>query len=255
VLPLSIRGVQQCVALTPVDGHLRSVAVCGCGFMPLTGVMAHSDRRLPVPGHPGVHVEAAAETDVDAALVADVLGHPGSVVDTGITARSHDVFASLRPWLAFREPALATLLYSGPPDAAEASTVPAVVDFTVRGITRRATPCLPGPAGLAVLDFRSLDARGPVVRDPDDASGEPARGRMLRLTVRGYGEARQQTARLQELIMAWDAASRPGTDRLRIDAYPSGVVPPDTGAIVLPDAGSIVHAAPHNTFVISSSRA
>jgi protein-L-isoaspartate(D-aspartate) O-methyltransferase len=288
VLPLSIRGVQQCVALTPADGHLRSVAVCGCGFMPLTGVMAHSDQRLPVPGHPGVHVEAAAETDVDPALVADVLGHPGSAVDTGITARSQDVFASLRPWLAFREPALATLIYSGPPDAADASAVPAVADFTVRGLTRRATPCLPGPAGLAVLDFRSPDVRGPdvddpdvddpdvddpdvddpdvddpVVRDPRVTSGDPARGRMLRLTVRGYGEARQQTARLQELIMAWDAAGRPGTDHLRIDAYPSGIrlagagrsAPPDAVGIPHAGTGGIVHAAPHTTFVISSSRA
>jgi protein-L-isoaspartate(D-aspartate) O-methyltransferase len=263
VLPLSIRGVQQCVTLTPADGHLRSVAVCGCGFMPLTGAMAHSDQRSPVPGHPGVHVQAAAETDVDAVLVADVLGHPGPAADTGITARPEEVFASLRPWLAFREPALATLIYNGPPDAAEASGVPAVVDFTVRGVTRRAAPCLPGPAGLAVLDFRGLDVHGPVAGDPFVTSGDPDHGRMLRLTVRGYGEARQQTARLQELIMAWDAAGRPGTDQLRIDAYPSGIgqagvggsVSPDTGSIVPPGAGGIVHAARHTTFVISSSRA
>ena len=88
VVPLSIRGVQQCVALAPADGHLRSVAVCGCQFMPLTGAMANGDQRLPVPGHPGVYLQAAAETDVDAALVADVLGHRGPAADTGITARS-----------------------------------------------------------------------------------------------------------------------------------------------------------------------
>jgi hypothetical protein len=70
---------------------------------------------------------------------------------------------------------------------------------------------------------------------------------MLQLTVRGYGDARQQQARLQELIVAWDAAGRPGPDQLRIDAYPSGVMPPDVG--------DIVHVTPHATFVISSSRA
>jgi protein-L-isoaspartate(D-aspartate) O-methyltransferase len=260
VMPLSIRGVQQCVALTPADGHLRSVAVCGCQFMPLTGAMANGDQRLPVPGHPGVHVQAAAETDVDTALVAGALGHPGPAADTGITARSQDVFASLRPWLAFREPALATLTYIGTPDAAEASAVPAVIDLTVRGVTRRASPCLPGPAGLAVLDFSRPDASGPDASGPDGTSGDPARGPMLRLTVRGYGEARQQTARLRELIMAWDAASRPETGRLRIDAYPAGVpqpdtggpVPPDTGGIPPPDAGGLVHVTPHATFVISS---
>jgi protein-L-isoaspartate(D-aspartate) O-methyltransferase len=255
VVPLSIRGVQQCVALAPVDGHLRSVAVCGCQFMPLTGAMANSDQRLPVPGHPGVYLQAAAETALNATLVADILGYRGPAADTGITAPLRDVFASLLPWLAFREPALATLTYSGPPDAADASGVPAVIDFTVRGVTRRATPCLPGPAGLAVLDFSGPDVSGPDLGAPDPGgpgdpgvtSGDPARGPMLQLTVRGYGEARQQQARLKELVEAWDAAGRPGPDQLRIDAYPSGVMPPD--------AGDIVHVTPHATFVISSSRA
>jgi hypothetical protein len=127
----------------------------------------------------------------------------------------------------------------------------------VRGVTRRASPCLPGPAGLAVLDFSDPDFSGPDFSDPDPGApdpsdpsvtrGDPARGRMLQLTVRGYGDARQQQARLKELIVAWDAAGRPGPDQLRIDAYPSGVTPPD--------AGDIVHVTPHAAFVISSSRA
>ena len=254
VVPLSIRGVQQCVALTPADGHLRSVAVCGCQFMPLTGTMANGDQRLPVPGHPGVYLQAAAGTDVDAGLVADVLGHRGPATGTGIAARSRDVFASLRPWLAFREPALATLTYSGPPDAADASGVPAVLDFTVRGVTRRASPCLPGPAGLAVLDFSGPDLGAPDPSDPGVMSGNPDRERMLQLTVGGYGEARQQQARLNELIVAWDAAGRPGPGHFRIDAYPSGVPHRDAGGVVLPHAGDIVHVTPHATFVISSSR-
>ena len=266
VIPLSIRGVQQCVALTPANGHLRSVAVCGCQFMPLTGTMAHGDQRLPVPGHPGVYLQAAGETGADAALIASVLGHQGPATDTGIAARSPDVFASLRPWLAFREPALATLTYSGPPDAAEASGVPPVMDFTVRGVTRRASPCLPGPAGLAVLDFSDPHPSGPDMGAPDPGdpgvtngdpgvtNGDPAHGRMLRLTIRGYGEAQQQQTRLRELIVAWDAAGRPGPDDLRIDAYPSGIPSPDAGRITSPDAGGIVHVTPHATFVISSSR-
>jgi protein-L-isoaspartate(D-aspartate) O-methyltransferase len=237
VVPLSIRGVQQCVAFTPADGQLSSVAVCGCQFMPLTGAMANGDQRLPVPGHPGVYLQAAAGTDVDAALVAGVLGRQGPAAGTGITVRSGDVFDSLRPWLAFREPALATLTYSGPPDAAEASGVPAVIGFTVRGVTRRASPCLPGPAGLALLDFSG----------PGVTSGDPAHGPMLQLTVRGYGGAQRQQARLKELVVAWDAAGRPGPDHLRIDAYPSGVP--------YPGSGDVVHVMPYATFVISSSRA
>jgi protein-L-isoaspartate(D-aspartate) O-methyltransferase len=252
VVPLSIRGVQQCVAFTPADGHLRSVAVCGCQFMPLTGAMANGDQRLPVPGHPGVYLQAAAEADVDAALVAGVLGHQGPAADTGIAVRSGEVFASLRPWLAFREPVLATLTYSGPPDMAEASGVPAVIGFTVRGVTRRASPCLPGPAGLAILDFSGPDLGGPDLGAPDQGdpgvtSGDPPRGPMLQLTVRGYGEAERQQARLRELVMAWDVAGRPGPDDLRIDAYPSGVP--------YPGSGDVVHVTPHATLVVSSSQA
>jgi hypothetical protein len=70
----------------------------------------------------------------------------------------------------------------------------------------------------------------------------------------GHGEARRQQARLQELIVAGDAAGRPDPGHLRIDAYPSGVPHPDSGGIAPADAGDIVHVTPHATFVISSSR-
>ena len=124
VMPLSIRGVQQCVALTPAGGRLRSVAVCGCQFMPLTGAMANDDQRLPVPGHPGVHVQAAAETEVDAALVADVLGRRGPAAGTGLTARSWERVRQPAALAGLPRAALATLAYSGPPDAATASRCP-----------------------------------------------------------------------------------------------------------------------------------
>ena len=85
VVPLSIRGAQQCVAFARADGHLRSVAVCEAGFMPLTGAMANADIRLPVPGRPGVHVVAAPGTVVDAGLIAaglDALGAAVAIAST-----------------------------------------------------------------------------------------------------------------------------------------------------------------------------
>src|SRR5215467_14682217 len=66
VVPLSIRGVQQCVTFARAGGHLRSIAVCEAGFMPLSGAMANADIRKAVPGHPGVHVLAPPGTEVDA---------------------------------------------------------------------------------------------------------------------------------------------------------------------------------------------
>ena len=221
--------------------------------MPLTGVMAHGDQRLPVPGHPGVHLQAAAETSVDVALIGNVLGQRGPAMAP----------ASRRGPGRVRQPAALACLprarpghltYSGPPDAAERAACPPVIDFTVRGVTRRASPCL--PVRPVCFSFQRPSSAG-LVPDPGDPgvtsgdpgvrSGDPARGRVLQLTVRGYGEARQQQARLRELIAAWDAAGRPGPGHLRIDAYHSGVMPPDTG--------DIVHVTPHATVVISSSRA
>ena len=53
--------------------------------------------------------------------------------------------------------------------------------------------------------------------------------------------------------MAWDAAGRPGSGRLRFDAYPSGMVP--SGAVPAaagpPGTNGLVHVTPHATFVIS----
>ncbi len=114
VVPLSIRGVQQCVAFARADGHLRSVAVCEAGFMPLAGAMASADIRLPVPGHPGVHVIAAPVTAVDAGLIGASLGARGPAVAVGVTATEVEAFGSLLRWLAFRAPAPASLKYSGP---------------------------------------------------------------------------------------------------------------------------------------------
>jgi hypothetical protein len=52
---------------------------------------------------------------------------------------------------------------------------------------------------------------------------------MIDLAVRRYGQAAQQATRLRELMLAWDAAARPGANRLRIAAYPSDCPVPDTG--------------------------
>lgn len=234
VVPLSIRGIQQCVAWTRADGHLRSVAVCECGFMPLAGATANTDSRLPVPGHPGVYVQAAAETQVDTGLVALALADRGPKSGTVISASDLEVFGSLRRWLAFADPASASLTYAGPPEGADASGVPPVLDFPLHGRVQRSSPCILGPAGFAILDLA----------EPAVVGGDSDLQAMLALAVRGYGKAGQQTVRLHELITAWDTAGRPSADCLRIDAYPPGST--------LPERDGSVHRAPHATFVVSS---
>ena len=234
VVPLSIRAVQQCVAFARADGHLRSLAVCEAGFMPLTGAMANADIRLPVPGRPGVHVLAAPGTVVDAGLIGRAMDAQGPAAAAGITASALEVFGSLRRWLAFRDPAAAALMYSGPVAGADASGVPQVLEHPLGGQVQRSSPCLLGATGFAIFD---AVRRGALV------AGAGLRTE-LDLAVRACGSADDEARRLGELVKAWDAASRPGADRLRIDAYPAGVAVPD-------NEGS-VHRARHTTFVVSS---
>jgi len=234
VVPLSISGVQHCVTFARADGHLRSVAVCEAGFMPLTGAMANADIRLAVPGHPGVHVVAAPGTEVDADLIAGGLEARGPAVPLGVAASDFEAFGSLRRWLAFRDTVAASLLYSGPDDGARASGVPPVVEISVGGNVQLSSPCLLGSAGFAVLD---------VVRRAA-VTGESGPVTMLELAVRSCGSADDEATRLVAQVKAWDAAGRPGADRLHIDAYLSGTAMPETD-------GS-VHSAPHMTFVVSS---
>ena len=253
VVPLSIRGVQQCVTFVRADGHLQSVAVCECGFMPLAGTMANADRQQPVPGHPGVYVEAPAGTEVDIGLVGRAMDDRGPGAGIGVTASAMEVFGSLRRWLAFHDRATATLSYIGPAEGADASGVPPVIDFLHHGDVQRSSPGLLGRAGFAVLDLA-----GPVAAPGEPGPGEPGPGEpgpgepgldtALGLAVRGYGQAGQETARLRELVTAWDRAGRPGAGRLRIDAYPSGTSPPGTSP---PGTGGSVYPALHTTFVVS----
>lgn len=233
VVPLSIRGVQQCVTLVRAGSHLHSVAVCECGFMPLVGAMANADRQQPVPGHPGVYIEAAPDTEVDIGVAGRAMDDRGPSAGIGISVSAMEVFGSLRRWLAFHDRAAATLSYIGPAEAADASGVPAVLDIRDRRGAQRSSPCLLGRAGLAVLDLA-----GPVA-----TACEPGPDTALELAVRRHGEAEQETTRLLELVTAWDAAGRPGAGRLRIDAYPGG--------LSRPGAEGSVYPALHTTFVVS----
>jgi len=52
VLPLSLRGVQLCVAFDDIDGRLVSASVHGCGFIPLRGAFGGHPIRVRLPGDP-----------------------------------------------------------------------------------------------------------------------------------------------------------------------------------------------------------
>lgn len=213
MVPLSIRGAQQCVAFTRAGGHLQSVAVCDCGFMPLAGVMPDTGRRDPVPGHPGVYVQTAAGTVVDIALVKAALDEPGP----GGSHRGRRVGSRG----AGQPAAVARLPRPGPglphlhrgAGGCRRQWRPPVLDFPQPSRVWRSSPCILGAAGFAALDLAA----------PVTPAGDPGLHTMLNLAVRSYGDAQHQALRLDALVTAWDAASRPDAGRLRIDAYPPGL--------------------------------
>jgi hypothetical protein len=125
-------------------------------------------------------------------------------------------------------------MYIGAAEGAESSGVPGVLEISVGSSVQRSSPCVLGAAGFAVLD---LAGNGAIA----EGCGLQT---MLELAIRRCGAADREALRLDELVMAWDAANRPGADRMRIDAYPCGTAVPDT-------EGS-GHPARHTTFVVTS---
>ena len=233
VLPLSIPGVQQCVAFAKEDeGSLRSEAACEGGFMPLQGEMVNLDSRLALPGHPGAFVGAAPDVEVDPDMVAEALLRPGPLTPLGITADFGQLFGSLRRWLAYNERRVVTLTYIGQSDHPAISPVPRLLDFAMPNATQWLTVAVLDDAGLAAVDRVGSGA----------AEGHD---RVVSLAVRRFGSGEAAARTLHDVVHSWDAAGRPGASNLRIAAYVGSAAPPAV-------AGS-VYEAEHATFVVSWS--
>ncbi len=228
VLPLSIRGVQQCVAFVKDDeGSLRSVAAREGGFMPLQGEMVNLDSRLALPAHPGAFVGSAPDVDVDLDMVSGSLLRPGPLTVLGLRADFGELFGSLRRWLAYNEHRVVTLTYIGQSDEPATSPVPRLLDIAMPNATQWFTVAVLDDGGFAALD-----------RADDMGPGGPTS-----LAVRGFGSGETADRRLQDLVHSWDAAGRPEAGDLRISAYLETVSPTAVAGFV--------QEAEHATFVVS----
>ncbi len=195
VVPLDVRGVHRSIAFERADDHWVSRSVQPCGFMRMRG---------PAAGPELVQVLAADSeltlTLPDAADGPDVAGllagwdAPGVEVATGIVTSQPPVFDGLSLWLAIHEPrwcivserttALTSRLRDTPLRVQHMSHTIGIIDGT----------------SIAVLALASTP-------------GE--------LTAIGHGPTGADLAAdLATRTRAWDAADRPGTPGLRIDAYP-----------------------------------
>ncbi len=224
VLPLSVRGVQQSVCFVWEGDHLVSLSLRDCGFMPLRGELVGPERRIPLPGHPGVSLLVPDARDLDPEALARALAGPFEDRSTGIEAGGGSL-ASLGRWLALRDPGTAHLVVHGTPEELAASRVPPLFDWPVPGGCQRLTVCLLGRASLAAL------TRAPV---------SAAHRRPAPLTVRAWGpepEAGELARRLEEHAAAWDRSGRLTTEHVRMAAYPQGAEVPDVPGAVVVDTG------------------
>lgn len=203
VVPLDLHGVQRAVAFELDGDHWTSRSAQPCGFMRMRGAFAGPERNYQVG--PAVTLSLPKDRAVDPDALAEALAEPPSIVSTGTTPSIAELFDGLSLWLAVREPRWCAL-----------SEVTGVGDPLLRDAPLTA-PESTVTAGILGDDGVALLSR---------TDGE--------LTVLSYGNE-TVAGDLLTHVLDWNAAGRPGTDGLRIDAYPAGVPCPE-GDIVLEKA-------------------
>lgn len=220
VLPLTIAGTQKSVAFERADHHLVSVSVKECLFMPLRGAFARPMTRLPL-GPPGLALWPPRDHAIDAAVFCAMLqrGGPATSCDVRLTGR--EAYGGLIPWLALHETGFCWLEAEGPD--ADTSLVPCL--FASAGKFR---------ASAGLLD----DATACFLAREADTASEP-----FDLIVRTYGDSTALVSRVRSRVAEWEAAGRPGTQGLRIRAYP-------VDAAFAPATGEVVVTRPWHRFVL-----
>jgi protein-L-isoaspartate(D-aspartate) O-methyltransferase len=202
VVPLDLRGVHRSVALERTeDGHWTSRSVVPCGFIRMRGALAGPEQTRALDRAAGLSVTVPEPTiPIDAAALLRALHGPPSEHPTGLTVRVAEVADGLSLWLAVNEPRWCVVAET------DQAAVPRLPAAPLQVQDTRITAGLIAGDGVALL------------AGPADAV----------LTTVGYGSSADRLAtELADHVHAWDAAGRPGTRGLRVDAYP--VSTPDSG--------------------------
>jgi protein-L-isoaspartate(D-aspartate) O-methyltransferase len=194
-VPLDLRGVHRSVALERAgDGHWTSRSVVPCGFIRMRGALAGPEQTRVLDRAADLSMTVPeADVPIDAAALLTALDGPAVEHPTGVGVRVTEVADGLSLWLAINEPRWCYVMESGGGTAPRLPAAPLRVQDT--GIA----------AGLVAADGLALLAV------PTDSV----------LATVGYGPSAERLATdLADHVRAWDAAGRPGTAGLRVDAYP-----------------------------------
>jgi protein-L-isoaspartate(D-aspartate) O-methyltransferase len=198
VMPLDVRGAQVLVTLARKGDHWASRAVSLCGFIRMRGALTGSSRTVPLGN--GVNLQLPGECNASVPELARALAAPAITERTGVIASAPQVAWGLNLWLSVTDLRSAELTEDLVP-----GRTPQLPQTPLRTKRFSATFGIVTEHGIAVV--------GGVGKDSE-------------LTAIGYGEdAAALATDLAAAVRAWDAAGRPGTDGLHIDAYPRGAYP------------------------------
>ncbi|MGA8460575.1 MAG: methyltransferase domain-containing protein, partial [Streptosporangiaceae bacterium] len=125
-LPLSLRGIQLCIALERSGGlGWRSLASCRCGFIRLAGCYAGAEPYVPVGPQPGLHVQTdQIGQPADADVLWAALSGPVTDVLTGVRVVGLGELGEADLWVTFMEPGLARLTIAGGTGPLRGSVLP-----------------------------------------------------------------------------------------------------------------------------------
>jgi protein-L-isoaspartate(D-aspartate) O-methyltransferase len=203
VVPCELSGPMLCVTLERDGAHWASRSAEPCGFIKVRGALAGPAHDVPLTD--GITLHLAERRDLDLAGLTRAFGGEAPVtVPTGVAAGTSRVMWTLYPWLC-----------GGDPRACEVSER-APVHVLPRTPVRSNAVC----ASYGLVSAGSVA----LITVPE---GED-------LAVAGYGaDGASLASALAEAVRAWDAAGRPGTEGLHVDAYPAGAeMPASTGLVI-----------------------
>jgi protein-L-isoaspartate(D-aspartate) O-methyltransferase len=202
VLPLSIRLTQKSVAFDQARDHLVSASIADCGFMMLRGAFAGTQPAARLGPEAGLHFTGGDEGGPDMPVIYQRLLGTSHDRPTAIRVTEREAWGGLSLWLDLYEAGFCNLWAEG--EIAARSIIPTLFTFGSGCFT----------SGLVNHDDICL-----LMRPPDD-NPDRTEETPFELFVRSYAPHDALARHLIEQIKAWDAAGRPGTERLRIRAYP-----------------------------------
>jgi protein-L-isoaspartate(D-aspartate) O-methyltransferase len=209
VLPLSVRGIQLCLALEREAGHWRSRSACRCGFIRMAGVFGSPEPFVPVGPQPGLRVQADDGRPLDTAALYAALTGPVTDVPSGVPVAGLGELAEADVWVTVTEPGLARLTITGQ-GPLRAGVLPLLPFGALAGSGDLREPRWAGEFGVAAL----VPAR------PSSSVWErryPEAG----IVIRGFGPAGGDLARrLAGRVSAWNDGGRPRVSGLSVIAYP-----------------------------------